>query len=169
MEELRNCSIHGRDRSIAPSFFDTKALFIHIIYRNWFGTHTFEPAILKSPCEATAKKHHALDLEDFHANAMLLRALYGLAGSLLAADPPIGTWKPNIAKSKLPLELLTVKELSFVVCHAALQILCKAVSPGAISGRYRSIKHSWKLNDSLSQVAVDIENILEDLREMIRA
>jgi hypothetical protein len=34
--------------------------------------------------------------------AMLLLAILGLAGSLWAADPIIGTWKLNIAKSKFP-------------------------------------------------------------------
>ncbi len=32
--------------------------------------------------------------------AMLLLAVFGLAGSLWAADPLIGTWKLNVAKSK---------------------------------------------------------------------
>jgi hypothetical protein len=32
--------------------------------------------------------------------AMLLLAVFGLAGSLWAADPMLGTWKLNIAKSK---------------------------------------------------------------------
>jgi hypothetical protein len=32
--------------------------------------------------------------------AMLLLGIFGLAGSLWAADPIIGTWKLNIAKSK---------------------------------------------------------------------
>lgn len=34
--------------------------------------------------------------------AMLLVAVFGLAGTLWAADPIIGTWKMNIAKSKFP-------------------------------------------------------------------
>jgi hypothetical protein len=38
--------------------------------------------------------------------AMLLLAVFGLAGSLFTADPIIGTWKLNIAKSKnLPADL----------------------------------------------------------------
>jgi hypothetical protein len=34
--------------------------------------------------------------------AMLLLAVLGLVGSLWAADPNVGTWKLNLAKSKLP-------------------------------------------------------------------
>ena len=34
--------------------------------------------------------------------AMLLLAVFGLVGSLWAADPMVGTWKLNIAKSKYP-------------------------------------------------------------------
>ena len=33
---------------------------------------------------------------------MLMLAVFGLAGSLWAADPIIGTWKLNFAKSKIP-------------------------------------------------------------------
>ena len=33
---------------------------------------------------------------------ILLLAVFGLAGSLWAADPIIGTWKLNIEKSKFP-------------------------------------------------------------------
>ena len=33
--------------------------------------------------------------------AMLLLAVFGLVGSLWAADPTLGTWKLNLAKSKL--------------------------------------------------------------------
>jgi hypothetical protein len=34
--------------------------------------------------------------------AILLLAVFGLAGALWAADPSVGTWKLNIAKSKFP-------------------------------------------------------------------
>ncbi len=34
--------------------------------------------------------------------AMLLMAVFGLAGALWSADPSVGTWKLNIAKSKFP-------------------------------------------------------------------
>jgi hypothetical protein len=34
--------------------------------------------------------------------AMFLLAVFGLAGSLWAADPFVGTWKLNVAKSKVP-------------------------------------------------------------------
>ena len=34
--------------------------------------------------------------------AMLLLAVFGLMGTLWAADPSLGTWKLNLAKSKIP-------------------------------------------------------------------
>ncbi len=34
--------------------------------------------------------------------AMLLLAVFGLAGSIWAQDPSLGTWKLNLAKSKIP-------------------------------------------------------------------
>jgi len=34
--------------------------------------------------------------------AMLLLAVFGLVGTIWAADPSVGTWKLNIAKSKMP-------------------------------------------------------------------
>ena len=46
---------------------------------------------------------------------LLLLAIFGLAGSLWAADPIIGTWKLNIEKSKLPPDMSNIKELSFVI------------------------------------------------------
>ena len=42
-------------------------------------------------------------------------AVLSLAGSLWAADPIIGIWKLNIAKSKLPPDMSNIKELSFVI------------------------------------------------------
>ena len=45
--------------------------------------------------------------------AMLLLAVLGLAGSLLAADQ-MGTWKLNIAKSKLPPNMANLKETIMV-------------------------------------------------------
>jgi hypothetical protein len=42
--------------------------------------------------------------------ALLLFVVLGLAGSGWAADPIIGTWKLNIAKSKFPSTQLTLKE-----------------------------------------------------------
>ena len=45
--------------------------------------------------------------------AILLLAVFGLAGSLWAADPIIGTWKLNVAKSKFsPLGWAAPKEQS---------------------------------------------------------
>jgi hypothetical protein len=45
--------------------------------------------------------------------AMLLLAVFGLAGSLWAADPIIGTWKLNIAKSKFMLSPRRNKRIRF--------------------------------------------------------
>ena len=41
---------------------------------------------------------------------MLLLAIFGLAGSLWAADPLIGTWKTNIEKSSFPANQQGIKE-----------------------------------------------------------
>ena len=41
---------------------------------------------------------------------MLLLAFFGLAGSLWAADPLIGTWKTNIEKSSFPANQQGIKE-----------------------------------------------------------
>jgi len=46
--------------------------------------------------------------------ALLLFAVLGLAGSLWAADPIIGTWKLNIAKSKYPPNVPVAKEITEV-------------------------------------------------------
>jgi hypothetical protein len=48
--------------------------------------------------------------------AMLFMAVVGLAGSLWAADPRVGTWKLNAAKSRLPSDVQTVpKEATWVI------------------------------------------------------
>ena len=48
--------------------------------------------------------------------AMLLLAVFGLAGSLWAGDPMLGAWKLNIAKSKFPLSAQAPpKELTQVI------------------------------------------------------
>jgi hypothetical protein len=55
--------------------------------------------------------------------AMLLLVVLGLAGSLLAAgDPHLGTWKLNIAQSKIGLSQPALKELTLVVRAAGDQI-----------------------------------------------
>ncbi len=46
--------------------------------------------------------------------AMLLLAVFGLVGSLWAADPTAGTWKLNIAKSKFPPTEQAPKEQTLV-------------------------------------------------------
>jgi hypothetical protein len=46
---------------------------------------------------------------------MFLLAAAGLASSLWAADPMIGTWKLNISKSKLPPIQANTQENSFVI------------------------------------------------------
>ena len=43
---------------------------------------------------------------------MIFLAVFGLAGSLYGADPIIGTWKLNLAKSKSPSQQMTFKELT---------------------------------------------------------
>jgi len=44
--------------------------------------------------------------------AIVLAAVLGLVGSLWAADPSTGTWKLNLAKSKIPsLEAANIKEV----------------------------------------------------------
>jgi hypothetical protein len=45
----------------------------------------------------------------------LLITILSFPNILCAADPIIGTWKLNIAKSNLPPELFNVKELSFTI------------------------------------------------------
>ena len=47
--------------------------------------------------------------------AIVFLVVFGLAGSLFATDPTIGTWKLNIAKSKLPPDMSNIKELTFVI------------------------------------------------------
>jgi hypothetical protein len=44
--------------------------------------------------------------------AMILLAVFGLAGSLWGADPLIGTWKLNVAKSKIPQTETALKVLT---------------------------------------------------------
>ena len=47
---------------------------------------------------------------------MLLVAVFGLAGSLWAADPAVGTWRLNIAKSKFaPSTQAAIKTLTLVI------------------------------------------------------
>jgi hypothetical protein len=47
--------------------------------------------------------------------AMILLAVYGLVGLLWGADPLVGTWKLNIAKSQFaPSQQAAVKELTIV-------------------------------------------------------
>ena len=46
---------------------------------------------------------------------MLLLAAAGLAAYLWAADPMIGTWKLNIAKSRLPPIQANTQQNSFVI------------------------------------------------------
>ncbi len=48
--------------------------------------------------------------------AMLLLAVFGLVGSLWGADPSVGTWRLNVAKSKFaPSAKVTPKEGTIVV------------------------------------------------------
>jgi hypothetical protein len=50
--------------------------------------------------------------------AMLLLAVFGLVGSLWAADPFVGTWKLNVAKSKFNPTSFAPKSVIFkIVAH----------------------------------------------------
>ncbi len=52
--------------------------------------------------------------------AMLLLAVFGLTGLLYAADPSVGTWKLNVAKSKFsPGQKVTPREGTVVVRELA--------------------------------------------------
>jgi hypothetical protein len=46
---------------------------------------------------------------------MLLLAVFGLAGLRWGADPSVGKWKLNVAKSKIPPSPTAPKELTIVV------------------------------------------------------
>jgi hypothetical protein len=49
--------------------------------------------------------------ENHMRKVMLLLGLFGLAGTIWAQDPSLGTWKLNLAKSKMPAsETANVKE-----------------------------------------------------------
>jgi hypothetical protein len=47
--------------------------------------------------------------------ALLLFAVLGLAGSLWAADPRVGIWKLNAAKSKFPADAQTIPKDATIV------------------------------------------------------
>ena len=67
---------------------------------------------------------------------LLLLAVLGLAGSLWAGDPIIGTWKMNPAKSKFPSPQLTQKEQTEVY---------REIGNGQIELTYRSINSDGAL------------------------
>jgi hypothetical protein len=69
--------------------------------------------------------------------AFLLLAVLGLTSSLWAADPIIGTWKMNPAKSKFPSPQLTQKEQTEVY---------REIGNGRIELTYRSIDNNGALN-----------------------
>jgi hypothetical protein len=50
--------------------------------------------------------------------ALLLLAAFGLVGTLWAADPSLGTWKLNLAKSKIPASDLANLKESVIVMKA---------------------------------------------------
>jgi hypothetical protein len=61
---------------------------------------------------------------------LLIFAVLGLAGSLRAADPIIGTWKPNIAQSKpIPGESLSEGEIDVFRELDTNEIECVAKKP----------------------------------------
>lgn len=67
---------------------------------------------------------------------LLLLVVFALAGSLWAADPIIGTWKMNPAKSKFPSPQLTQKEQTEVY---------REIGNGRIELTYRSINNDGAL------------------------
>ena len=69
--------------------------------------------------------------------ALLLLAVLGLTSSLWAADPIIGSWKVNIAKSKFPSPQLTPTEHTEVY---------REIDDGQIELTYRSIKRDGSSN-----------------------
>ena len=78
--------------------------------------------------------------------AMLLAAVFGLIGSLWAADPSVGTWKLNIAKSKFALDQkVTPKEGTVVVRELASGELELTLTRTMTDGSQTSIKLTWPL------------------------
>jgi len=72
--------------------------------------------------------------------AMLLLAIVGLAGSLWAADPDVGTWKLNVAQSKFSPNSPAPKEETLVVAVAGgqkeLTVTGTAANGSPISAKY---------------------------------
>ncbi len=48
LEKLPHCNIHGSYGSGAPSFTDTKALFVYMLHRNWSCSYIIERALFPS-------------------------------------------------------------------------------------------------------------------------
>jgi hypothetical protein len=72
---------------------------------------------------------------------MLLVAVFGLAGSLWAADPILGTWKVNVAKSKYALGAkVTPKQQTNVVREAVSNQIEVVVTGMRTDGSAISIK-----------------------------
>lgn len=77
--------------------------------------------------------------------ALLVLAFCGFAASLWAADPSVGTWKLNVAKSKFSANEPAPKEETMVVTEAGNQLIVTQkgirVDGSAISNKYA---HSLK-------------------------
>jgi len=77
---------------------------------------------------------------------MLLLAVFGLASSLWAADPSVGTWKANIAKSKITPSTETLpKEAMIVVREVGADEFELAFSSTEANGSQTSLKVTWPL------------------------
>jgi hypothetical protein len=75
---------------------------------------------------------------------MLLLAVFGLVASLWAADPSVGTWKLNIAKSKFaPGQKATPKEGTVVVRELPTQEFELTLARSMTDGSKTSQKMTW--------------------------
>jgi hypothetical protein len=76
--------------------------------------------------------------------AMILLAVFGLASSLWAADPSVGTWKANIAKSKITPSTETLpKEATIVVRELGADEFELDFSASEANGSQTSLKVTW--------------------------
>jgi hypothetical protein len=77
--------------------------------------------------------------------ALLLMAVFALASSLWAADPSVGTWKLNVAKSKFaPSQQVTPKEGTVAVREIAGEFEL-TLTRTMTDGSQTSIKLTWPL------------------------
>ena len=78
--------------------------------------------------------------------AMLFLAVFGLVGLLYAADPSVGTWKLNVAKSKFaPDQKVTPKEGTVVVRELVAGEFELTLTRTMTDGSQTAIKLTWPL------------------------